>query len=175
MKEAERICGYTARIELVRRDAKITELQLFAFTDENIEGREVPMQCLPSMQRIEGTQDCRDLAADKSLRLCAVPIQPHAKVALLGVFDHEAVPHLIAIQLGEAIEDAKCSVLAGEELSEIGLAKPGGETVSDLDAHLARKAGCRRGRSKVDLAEATSTNEAIESVCAAGFRAVCGW
>jgi hypothetical protein len=51
-------------------------------------------------------------------------IEPHAEIAMFGVLDHEAIAHLIAIHFGEAIENAKCPLLAGEKLGEVGLAKP---------------------------------------------------
>ena len=49
VKYVERVGGDTAPVELVRRDAEVAELQLLAFTDEDVERREVAMQRLPSM------------------------------------------------------------------------------------------------------------------------------
>src|SRR6476659_9202108 len=89
MEKTERVGGDTARIELVRRNAKVAELQPLAVTHENVEGRQVSMQRLSSMQCIEGSKDCRDLAANESLGLCAVLVEPHPEITQFGVFDHE--------------------------------------------------------------------------------------
>src|SRR4029079_17414370 len=139
MEKTERVGGITAGIELVRRNAEVAELQPLAVAHENVEGRQVSMERLSSMQCIEGSQDCRDLTANESLRLGAVLVEPHSEIAELGVFDHEAVAHLVAVHFGEAIEDAKRPVFAREELGEVGLAKPGRQVVGNLYTHLRRE------------------------------------
>jgi hypothetical protein len=111
------------------------------------------MHRLPPVQCVERAKDCRNLAADKSLGLCAVATEPHSEVAECGVFDHEAVAHLSVDHFGEAVEYTKCSFLPPEELGEIGLAKPAGDAVADLYAYLRWNSGCGCWRGEVDLAE----------------------
>ena len=95
-------------------DAKVTELQLPAVTDEDVERRKVSMERLTSVQCIECSQDCRNLAPDKSLGLRAAASQPGTEVAVFGVLGREAVPHSAAIDFSKAIEDAKRPLFAAE-------------------------------------------------------------
>src|SRR5690242_2648572 len=53
VEDVERVRGDAAAAELVRRDAEVAELELLILADEDVEWREVAVQCLPSMQRVE--------------------------------------------------------------------------------------------------------------------------
>src|SRR5438876_8718940 len=105
------------------------------------------------MQRIERAEERGDLAPDEAFGLRAAAREPCANVAVLRVFHHHAVAHPIAIDLGEPIEHPQRARLLLEQLGEVGLAEPGGETMADLDADLRRQPAWRRGRREVHLAE----------------------
>jgi len=90
----------------------------------------------------------------------------------LRVFDRFAEATDGRMRYCLAIEYAKRSFLASEELREIGFAHPRGDAIRDLDAHLRRESGPWRWRGKVHLAEAASADEPIEVVGAPGFGAV---
>ena len=50
--------------------------------------------------------------------------QPCAEVPVFGVLDREAVAHVAANDLGEAVENAERPDSRTEQLGEVGLAKP---------------------------------------------------
>src|SRR5687767_12833967 len=58
VEQVERVSGDAARVQLVCGDAKVAELELLIFTNEDVERREVTMQYMPAMQRVERAEDC---------------------------------------------------------------------------------------------------------------------
>src|SRR6266849_956356 len=171
IERVERVGGDAVAIALMPGDAEVPELQLLVLAHEHIEGREVAMQRLPAMQRIECAEERRDLAADEALGLRATLLEPRAHVAMLGVFHHDAVAHAVGVDFREPVEHAQRARLLLEQLGEVRLAQPRGETVADLDANLRRQPALRRGSRQLDLAESSLADEAVQPVGATALRA----
>ena len=53
VERVERVGGDAAPAELMRRDAEVAELQPLALADEDVERREIAVQRLPAVQRVE--------------------------------------------------------------------------------------------------------------------------
>jgi len=130
------------------------------------------MQRVSPMQRVERTENRRDLASHEALGLRAFAAEPRAEVAGFSVLQGQAVARLVTIDFDEAIEDAQRAWLVPKELGEVRLAKPPRDAVADLDAHLRREPGRGRRCREVDLAETALADESIETIGATGFRAV---
>jgi len=139
VERVEGVGGDTMAIALVPGDAEVPELQLLVLAHEHVEGREVAMQRLAAMERIERAEERRDFAAHEPLGLRATLREPRAHVAVPRVLHDHAITHPIAVDLGEAVEHAQRARLLLEQLGEVGFAKPGGETVADLDTDLRRQ------------------------------------
>src|SRR5262249_9467593 len=116
VERIERFRRDAAPAELMRRDAEVAELELLVLADENVEWREIPVQCLPAVQRIEGLQDRGDLASNESLGLRSLAREPCAEVPVLGVLHGETVAHARPFALGESVEDAQRTRLTREQL-----------------------------------------------------------
>src|SRR6185503_3426759 len=159
-------------IALVSGDAEVAQFQLLVLAHEHVEGRQVAVQRLAAMQRIERPQNPRDLAPHDALGLRPFALEPGADVPVLGVLHHDAVAHLVAGALGEPIENAERARFAFQELGEVRLAEPRRETLADLDADLRRETAGRRRGGEINLAEAALPDEAVESIGAAALGAL---
>src|SRR5512146_962096 len=173
VKQVEGIGSDASASDLVRRNAAVAELEPVPLADKDVERCEITMQRLAAVQRVQRAQHARDLAADEALGLGTVLTQPRPEIAVLRVLHGEAVAHPTAIDFGKPVVHAKRSILAGEQLGEIGLAQPARDPVADLDAELRRRTGTDR-RGEVDLTESSLPYEAIETVAPAGLRTVRG-
>src|SRR2546425_3536737 len=171
IERVERVGGHTVAIALMPGDAEVAELELFLLAHEHVEGREVAMQRLPAMQRVERAEERGDFAAHEALRLRATLLEPRADVAVLCILHHHAVAHAVAIDLGEPVEHPQCARLLLEQLGEVRLAQPGGETMADFDANLRRQPALRGRSRQVDLAETALADQAGQPVDAARLRA----
>ena len=127
------------------------------------------MQRMPSVQCIESAENGSDLASHEALGLRPHLAQPRAEVAVLGVFHREAIAHVVAVRLDEAIEDAKGSVFARQQFGEVRFAEPSRDAVADLHADVRGNAGAWRWCREIDLAETTLSNQSVEAIGAAGF------
>src|SRR5574341_261436 len=126
------------------------------------------------MQDVQRLQNGRDLAADEFLRLPALPREPGAQVAMLGVLHDEAIAGAGGFDLDEAVEHAQRAGLFGQQLGEVRLAQPACEAVADLDANAGRDS--RAGwRGEVDLAESAFADELIETIGPPRLIAVKRW
>src|SRR5258706_6986920 len=63
IEQVERVGGDTALTALVHRDPEVAQLQLLVLADEDVERREIAMECLSSVQDIERLEDCGNLAS----------------------------------------------------------------------------------------------------------------
>ena len=114
MEDVECVRGHAAPAQLVCRDAEVAELELLALADEDVERREVTVQRLATVEGVERAQDRRDLPPNEAFGLRAALGEPRAEIAVLRILHREAVSHLVAIRLGETVEDTKRPVLASE-------------------------------------------------------------
>src|SRR4051794_37753085 len=85
----ERFRRHAAPAHLMRRDTEVAELERLVRAHEHVERREVAMQRLSSMQRVERSEYARDLAANEALRLRSLPREPRAQVSVRGVLHGE--------------------------------------------------------------------------------------
>src|SRR6266705_1888296 len=69
VEHVECIGSDAARTSLMHGDAKVTELQLLIFADENIEWREIAMHRLATVQNVERTEDRGNFAPNEPLGL----------------------------------------------------------------------------------------------------------
>jgi len=145
----------------MRGDAEVSELEVLALAHEHIERSEIAVQRLTTVQRIERSENRRELTSDEALALRALSRQPGTEVTVLGVLHHQAVTHSRSFNLGEAIEDAQRSWLSREQFGEVGFAQPSRESVADLDAHLRRQIMRRARCREVDLAKSTAADQSM--------------
>src|SRR6267142_5587774 len=74
VEQVEGVGGDPLAIPLVPGNAEIPQLQLLVLAHEHVEGREVAVQRLAAMQRIERTEQPRDLATHDALGLRATAL-----------------------------------------------------------------------------------------------------
>src|SRR6185436_14376652 len=71
VERVEGVGGDALAIALMPGNSEVTELELLLVAHEHVEGREIAMERLPAMQRIERAKERGDLAADEALGLRA--------------------------------------------------------------------------------------------------------
>ena len=119
VEHVERVGSDTATGELVCGNTKIAELELLVCAHEDIERREVSVQRLTAMQRVEDGQDPGDLAADEALRLRPLAREPGAEVSMHRILHGQAVARAGTVGDHESVEHAQRARLTVQELGKI--------------------------------------------------------
>src|SRR5438874_10391364 len=80
VEHVEGVGGDPAPAELVRRDAEVTQLELLVLAHEHVEWREVAVERVAAMQRVQRSQNRNDLAPNESFALWPLLRQPGTEV-----------------------------------------------------------------------------------------------
>jgi len=163
-QRVERVGRDAAPARLVRRDPEVSEFQDLVLADEDVERRQVAVQCLPAMQHIQRLENGGDLVSHESLGLSALRRQPRAQVAMLGVLHDEAVSRGRRLDLDEPVEHAERAGLAREQLREVRLAQPSRDPVTDLDADARGNRSGRARGGEIDLAKSAFADQPIQPI-----------
>ena len=103
----------------MRGNTKIAELELLVCAHEDVERREVPVQRLAAVQRVEDRQDSGDLAAHEALGLRPFAREPGAEVSMHGILHGQAVARASTVCDHESVEHAQRARLAVQELGKV--------------------------------------------------------
>ncbi len=119
VEHVESVGGDAATVELVGGNAEIAQLELLALAHEHVERRQVAVQRLPAMQRVEHGEDPGDLAPHETLRLWPLELEPGAQIAVHGEFHGQAIARARTVGDDEPVEHAQRARLAVEQLGEV--------------------------------------------------------
>ncbi len=164
VERVECVGGDAAVALLVRRDAEVAKLELLVFANEDVERRQIAVQRLAAVQNVERAKDAGDLASYESLGLRSFALQPHAKIAVDGVLECDAVAHAPAVDFDKPIVDAQRARLAEKQIGEVRLAQPTRESLGDLDADLRWQPVLGRRCRQIDLAEPSFADQAVQLI-----------
>src|SRR3954463_2371983 len=114
VKDVERVRGDSTRIDLMGRDAEVSELELLAIADEDVERSKISVQCLSAMQSVKRGKDSSELTPYESLGLRSAPLEPGAQVTVLRVLDRKAISQAAIVRFGKAVVDAKRPLVGPE-------------------------------------------------------------
>lgn len=128
--------GDPAFIALLPDDAEVAELEMRAVAHEHVDGREIAVQHLPTVQLPEHVENPGNLASHGALGPALLgAMQVCAEVSMPRVLECEVIQDLpIRPHQRKRVEHADCARMTIEELPEVRLAQPSVNPWTHLDA-----------------------------------------
>ena len=149
--------GYPSLIALLSHDAKIAELETTAVAHEHVHRCEIAVKHLAAMQLPEHFEDAGDLSSCGRLGPRAlVALEERAEISVRRVLECQAIQDgAMWVRQWKRIEDPNRAWMTVKQLSEVCLAQPSVDSLTDLDAHDFRNnEGAAQPSRQIDLAYA---------------------